>query len=155
MEVTIMSQKMASCYFPHPMRDNAGNTHLTVEHFMMARKAELMQDKDTLARILAAKTPRAVKALGRKVQNWYEAKWLANREVIVLEGMRLKVDQHADLAAALRATRGMVLAEASLYDKLWGIGYASDHPNAKQPDKWKGANLLGTLWMRVRDELGN
>ena len=34
-------------------------------------------------------------------------------------------------------------AEASPYDKIWGIGLAETDPNSTNPEKWIGENRLG------------
>ena len=45
-----------------------GNLFPTAEHALMHEKAGLMKDEVTAAKILKAATPRAAKALGRKVE---------------------------------------------------------------------------------------
>jgi ribA/ribD-fused uncharacterized protein len=136
----------------HPISDTTGTTYPTVEHLIMARKASLMDDSASLEKILKTKSARTAKSLGRKVSNWDEMKWQSRREAIALEGLQLKVVQHEEVADLLKTTTPKTLVEASPYDKIWGIGLASTHVNATQPEKWKGSNLLGKLWMKVRDE---
>ena len=48
---------------------------------------------------------------------------------------------------------GDFLAEASPYDAIWGIRLAASSPEARDPMKWRGRNLLGFALMEVRDEL--
>ena len=48
---------------------------------------------------------------------------------------------------------GDFLAEASPYDGIWGIRLAASSPEAQDPMKWRGQNLLGFALMEVRDEL--
>ena len=43
--------------------------------------------------------------------------------------------------------------EASPDDKIWGIGYAEDHPNAKDETKWQGENRLGYILTDVREAI--
>ena len=50
-------------------------------------------------------------------------------------------------------TGDKILVEASPYDRIWGIGLSATHPDAKNPAKWKGENLLGKVLMDVRNEL--
>ena len=42
---------------------------------------------------------------------------------------------------------------ASPYDAIWGIRLAASSPEAQDPMKWRGQNLLGFALMEVRDEL--
>lgn len=43
--------------------------------------------------------------------------------------------------------------EASPYDNIWGIRLSAGSPEAQEPQKWRGKNLLGFALMEVRDEL--
>ena len=61
--------------------------------------------------------------------------------------------QNEDLKAALFATKGKTLVEASPVDRKWGIGLAADNPLAKDKETWEGRNLLGYALTEVRDEL--
>jgi len=46
-----------------------------------------------------------------------------------------------------------VIVEASMWDRIWGIGMVASAPGARDPQKWKGSNLLGFALMEVRDLL--
>ena len=120
---------------------------------MMASKAELFGDQEVFARILAAKSPREAKALGRLVSGFDDDVWHRRRYEIVLDGTRSKFSQNPDLADFLLSTGDKVIAEASPVDKIWGIGLAHDDKRAQNPLEWQGANLLGFALMEVRDVL--
>lgn len=125
----------------------------TAEHWMMSKKAELFQDDITLNKILAATSPEEVKKLGREVRNYDETIWSENRYEIVKEGNFHKFNQHQELKAFLINTGQKILAEASPVDLIWGIGLAENDPDAKNPARWKGLNLLGFALMEVRDKI--
>ncbi len=131
-----------------------GVAYLHVEQFMMAAKARLFGDVDALERIMAASSPRYIKAFGRAVRGYDEATWVANRERIVFEGCLAKFEQNPKLSEALTFTRARTLIEASPVDAIWGIGLAEADPRAEDPAQWKGLNLLGVALMRVRHLLG-
>lgn len=128
-------------------------TYKTAEHWMMAKKAELFQDKEILEKIIECNSPAEAKKLGRKVRNYDDKIWLENRYEIVKQGNYHKFSQNPDLKTFLLNTNDRVLVEASPVDPIWGIGMASDHTDALNPEKWKGLNLLGFALMEVRDEL--
>jgi ribA/ribD-fused uncharacterized protein len=130
-----------------------GVTYPSAEHWMMAGKARLFRDADGLAAVVAAKSPGAAKAAGRKVRGFDEVAWAAARYELVVAGNAAKFGQHQDLAAFLRATGAKVLVEASPFDRIWGVGIAPSNPDVRHPAKWRGLNLLGFALMDVREKL--
>ena len=130
-----------------------GVTYRTAEHYIMAGKARLFGDEETLARILAASHPNEAKVLGRQVKNFSEKAWLTARSDIVVRGNEAKFGQHAELKDLLLNTGDRVLVEASPYDRVWGIGMAATEAHAENPREWKGLNLLGFALMEVRHRL--
>lgn len=130
-----------------------GIEYPTAEHWMMAKKAALFEDHEILAKILQVKSPAEAKKLGRKVRNYQEEIWLANRYDIVKEGNLHKFSQNKALKDFLLNTADRIIVEASPVDSIWGIGMATDNKHIENPEKWKGLNLLGFALMEVRDEL--
>ena len=130
-----------------------GTTFVCTEQYMMYGKATLFGDADIAAEILAADHPRTHKALGRKVKRFDQSVWERERLRIVKDGNRAKFTQNEDLLAALLATKGTTLVEASPFDRIWGIGLAATDPRAQDPAQWKGRNLLGAVLTELRDEL--
>jgi ribA/ribD-fused uncharacterized protein len=130
-----------------------GITYPTAEHWMMAEKARLFKDDVQLANILATEKPAAVKAFGRKVENFAPPLWEAKKGEIVIKGNVAKFSQNVDLKAFLLATKGKIIVEASPRDQIWGIGLGPENPLATQPEHWRGQNLLGFALMEVRDIL--
>ncbi len=120
---------------------------------MMAEKARLMGDMDTRTSILDTDDPRDIKKLGRKVRNFDSRLWDSHKFDIVVKGNYHKFSQNPELRDFLISTAGKVLVEASPYDDIWGIGLEASHPDASNPSKWKGTNLLGFALMQVRDML--
>jgi ribA/ribD-fused uncharacterized protein len=125
----------------------------TAEHYLMYHKAMLMGDEACAKQILTTRTPRAAKELGKCVMNWDESKWCEAREDIMLRGLRLKVYANPELKTLLLDTGTSVIAEASPFDKVWGIGVAESNHRAREPTYWVGRNLLGKVWMKLRDEI--
>lgn len=130
-----------------------GQAYPSAEHFMMAEKARLFGDAGARARILAAPDPGKAKALGRLVTPFDEARWSAARFDIVLRGSLAKFGQNDPLRYFLLGTRDAILVEASPTDRVWGIGLAADHPDARNPGGWPGENLLGFALMQARETL--
>lgn len=94
-----------------------------------------------------------MKKLGRKVRNYDDVTWKEKRFDVVVKGNIAKFSQNEKLQNFLLSTGDKILVEASPKDTVWGIGLDESSPEAIQPSKWKGDNLLGFALMEVRDIL--
>ena len=130
-----------------------GIAYRCAEQYMMAEKARLFGDEENLQKIIEAKTPQTMKALGRKVKGYNAETWDAHKFEIVVRGNIAKFSQNEDLKSFLLGTADKVLVEASPYDQVWGIGMKATETGVKDPSQWKGTNLLGFALMQVRDLL--
>ena len=130
-----------------------GRRFPTSEHWIMWQKACAMGDDATAGEILAADGPRRAKELGGKVHPYDDRVWRAVREELAYVGIREKFLQNPDLARELMATGSSVLAEASPYDHVWGVGIAANSSGFEDMTGWKGDNLQGRICMRVRADL--
>ena len=129
------------------------DSYLYMEQYMMASKAQLFGDEERRKEILACNNPRQIKALGRKVRGFDQKVWDKLKYTIVLCGNWYKFSQNRYLREFLLSTGDSVLVEASPYDAIWGIRLAASSPEAQDPMRWRGQNLLGFALMEVRDEL--
>jgi len=125
----------------------------TAEQYMMAEKARLFKDDETLRKILKTKNPKEQKALGRQVKNFNPNVWNAKAKNIVYDGNRPKFKQDKRLLKILFETSPKTLVEASPFDKIWGIGLAEDDPRAQKRETWQGTNWLGEVLTQLRNDL--
>lgn len=125
-----------------------GIKYACAEQYMMYQKAILFNDPETAAKILKATEQKEMKALGREVRNFDPKTWNAHKSEIVVRGNILKFSQNPELKEFLLATGDKVLVEASMYDKIWGIGLGRHECDVSQ---WRGTNLLGFALMEARD----
>lgn len=121
------------------------------EQRMMHAKAALFGDARSAERCLDAKGPWEQKRIGRSVQPYDEARWEASRFEMMLELVHAKALQDPRIGAYLIATGDAIIVEASPHDPVWGIGLAADHPDALDPSRWRGRNLLGQAWTQARE----
>ncbi|MEU7282684.1 NADAR family protein [Streptomyces sp. NPDC045431] len=145
----------ASClsqWWPAPFTVD-GVRYATAEHWMMAEKARLFGDADAERAAVEARSPAAAKKAGRLVRGFDEAIWERERFAIVVAGSAHKFGQHPELREYLLSTNTRVLVEASPLDRVWGIGLAATDPDASNPAKWRGLNLLGFALMQARTTL--
>lgn len=141
-----------SQWYPSPFEVD-GIQYETAEQFMMAKKALLFEDYTIYADIMNEKDPKKCKDLGKLVRHFDAEKWDSCKSEIIYNGNLAKFLQNYELREKLLATGDKVLAEASPYDKIWGIGLKASNLDATNPDKWNGQNLLGRALMEVRNTL--
>ena len=136
------------CYF-----EVDGVQYHTAEQYMMASKARLFGDDEVLNEIMEAYSPQDYKKLGRKIHGFEQAPLNAGKYDIVVEGNKAKFGQNPQLMEFLLSTGDAILAEASPYDKIWGIGLDRETALKGSVGQWQGENLLGCALMDVRDWL--
>lgn len=130
-----------------------GQYYNCTEQYMMAEKARIFGDEEIRQQILAEYSQMTMKKLGRKVRNYDDEIWKEKRFDVVVKGNIAKFSQNEKLVNYLLSTDDKILVEASPKDTVWGIGLDELSPEAIQPHKWKGENLLGFALMEVRDIL--
>lgn len=146
-----------SQWFPITFIEDYGHgvtiEYKNAEQYMMAHKAILFGDGDTLQQILDTDNPATIKNLGSKVAGFNQEVWDKNKFSIVKDGNKLKFKQNKDLKEKLLATGNKKLVEAAHYDKIWGIGLRAVDAVRIPENEWPGQNLLGKALMEVRQML--
>lgn len=128
-----------------------GITYNCAEQYYMAEKARLFKDTVSLALIMSETSPAAQQRIGRRVTKFDNGTWLSHQMTVLYNVNLAKFTQSVGLAKTLLSTGDSVIAEASPYDSLCGIGY--DKVNAiDNVNRW-GQNRLGTVLMAVRSHL--
>jgi hypothetical protein len=121
------------------------------EQYMMHNKAMIMGDFETSVKILAEKSPKIVKELGRKVRGFDQEMWDRICTYVVIEGNCSKFYQDRRLLEYLISTGNKTLVEASPYDNIWGVGISQESDRILDEKNWTGRNYLGKSLMVVRD----
>ena len=117
---------------------------------MMAEKARFFDDNVALMKILESTSPAEAKKLGRTVKGYQDDIWKKHRFDFVVRGNQAKFSQKQQLKEFLINTDDNILVEASPRERIWGIGMGQSNPDAENPSKWRGLNLLGFALMEVR-----
>lgn len=123
------------------------------EQFMMASKALIFNDQDTLLEIMEAEHPAEQKKLGRKVKNFEQVIWEIVARDIVTIGNYYKFTQHLASYDALIDAGNRIIVEGADYDPVWGVKISWDDPAIEDEANWKGTNWLGQCIMRVREDI--
>lgn len=124
-----------------------------VEQYIMRGKAVLFEDDEIEREIMSTNNPRKHKTLGKMVEGFDNDMWDKHKEDVLYKALYAKFSQNNNLKQQLLDTKDTIIAEASPYDNVYGIGMASTSSMARDPKKWKGENLLGKTLMKVREEL--
>lgn len=130
-----------------------GLTFNCAEQYMMYSKAMVFDDTYHAQKIMETKSQAKQKGYGRKVRNYNDDVWSEVRVEVVYDALMAKFRQNDDIREQLLSTGDLHLVEASPYDQIWGIGMDEDDPDATNPEKWDGDNLLGEVLMVVREHL--
>ena len=125
----------------------------SMEQFMMYKKAVCFSDREIAESILKTSDVAKIKELGRQVSGYQENIWNGVRQIIVYKGLIEKFSQNTMLKEQLKETKGSVLAECAVKDRIWGIGLSMNDPKRMDINQWKGQNLLGYALMMVREKL--
>jgi len=113
----------------------------TVEHAYQWKKFSLIRP-DIAQQILLARSPDAVKKISDPNISNQPEDWHERRVSIMEEILRVKAEQHEDVREILKKTETRRIIENSPIDNFFGGG----------PDG-NGKNIVGELWMKIRDEL--
>lgn len=113
----------------------------TTEHFYQAQK---FVKTDTLYahKVAKATTPKEAARMGRNRSKKMRRDWESVKVDIMRRALRAKAEQHPSIKELLLGTDEHKIIEDSPYDFYWGCG-----------DDGKGKNMLGRLWMELREEL--
>jgi len=112
------------------------------EKAIMLTRAALMGDRESFDEIAIAPDPETCKALGRGVRNFKHELWGIHLEEIAFEVVKQKFENNPELSAVLLSTGSALLAEASPYDSIWGIGLRKSDSRSLHPDRWRGQDYL-------------
>lgn len=125
------------------------------EQYFMYIKAYVFHDEETAEKILATKSPKKAKELGRIVRGYDDKVWNDMRYKIMVDANKYKFAQNAELKKLITSDdfKGKGFVECSPYDLHWGIGLTENDPLSDDEKNWKGDNLLGKALDEVRDWL--
>jgi ribA/ribD-fused uncharacterized protein len=128
-------------------------TYNCCEQYMMAQKARLFKDEESLKIIMEADSPKTQKRQGRLVKNFDNDRWLIEAKDVVYSGNYAKFTQNKDYQKQILSTGDKMLVEANPYDPLWAIGLDMWDDRVLDESTWKGKNWLGEVLTQVREDI--
>jgi ribA/ribD-fused uncharacterized protein len=120
-----------------------GQKFATAEHAFQWKKFSKSRP-DISALILEAPNPEAAKQISIDYKQDMPEGWHKEKVAVMEEIFTAKAEQNLDVQEALKRSGNRQIIENSPVDSFWGIG-----PNGD------GQNMVGKLWMKIRDKLFN
>jgi N-glycosidase YbiA len=111
----------------------------TSEHYFQAQKFAGTEHEEA---VRMCKKPSEAANMGRSRKLPLRRDWESVKDQVMLDAVRAKFTQHADLKELLLSTGDAKLVEHTENDAYWGDG-----------GDGSGKNRLGQILVRVRDEL--
>ena len=130
-----------------------GIEYCCVEQFLMFNKAVLFMDFETAKKIRSSSSPQRHRYLGRQVTGFNKSAWQQCCLQYAAKANEAKFTQHAHLHKILEKTGNRRFAEASPYDRNWGIGLSLSNPNIYKRSSWRGKNLAGFALEQAREKI--
>ena len=127
-----------------------GTTYPSVTHYFIAMKAREAKNDDLYEKIMSAATPKAAKALEKKI-TLKEEDWQPKQDALMQKAVRAKFTQHPEIRAKLLETGDRPIGFADPRDIYWGIGTSQDTDKARKKSKWRGQNKLGLIIEDLRN----
>lgn len=140
-----------SCMSPYPV-SYMGVKHKTCEHLFQSRRFEgypeiqkLIQEQ--LSPMGAKMKARKNRVILNRGEKWDEA---LTDIILMKECLQLKIEQHPDLKDKLVKTgNATIIEDCTSHDResarFWGMVF--------KDGKWIGDNILGKLWMEIRENI--
>ena len=119
------------------------------EQLFMYLKAITFKDYTMANNILFCKTPQQAKQFGRMVKNYKDKIWDNERDDCMFYALVAKFNSCIEFRNFILKHKDKIFAEASPYDKIWGIGLPETDPRATDPNQWLGENRLGKCLNRL------
>jgi ribA/ribD-fused uncharacterized protein len=123
-----------------------GKTFCCAGQYIMYKKALLFNDDVVAAKILNSSDAKRHHYLGKQVKHFDKAIWQKHCMQYSFEANLAKFGQNPGLRKLLLKTSESRFAEASPYDRIWGIGLSKSNPKIYDRKNWRGKTLPANLW---------
>ena len=131
-----------------------GHTFKSLEQSYQYAKAVYANDAAMTTKLLYTSDPRAAKDLGSKVSGLEGSNWNIDKYDIMVELVKTKFTDNAELGLDLLKTGQKVMAESGR-DIHYAIGLPITSRDIFNEAKWSGKNKLGHILCTVRDTIRN
>ena len=122
----------------------------SAEHVYQVEKAKAHQRPEIVVEIQRATDARSAKAISYKIIT--RKGWEEENQVLMMDILRAKFDQHPELRKTLMESGDTVIAECVPNQFMWSTGLSKEAAARTHPEKWPGKNILGEMMVELRQE---
>ena len=122
----------------------------TVVQYFVYSKAMLSGDRETARKILDEHDPFVLNGFSRVIRDFDELRWNGQKGAVLYRGLAERFREHPEMVPELMATGEETLVYCDPVDGELGIRRWKSDPEAQDPAKWRGQNLLGFTLMELR-----
>ena len=130
-----------------------GETYNCSEQYIMACKARLFDDQESVVKIMQEEDPVKQKRLGKNVENFDEAHWKSCAQELIVPGLLEKFKQSPVCNKILKETNQRAIFEANPSDNFFGVGMSLHASGVWTASNFPGKNIMGKVLTIVRDKL--
>ena len=127
----------------------------TVVQYFVYSKAMLSGDRETARKILDEHDPFVLNGFSRVIRDFDELRWNGQKGAVLYRGLAERFREHPEMVPELMATGEETLVYCDPVDGELGIRRWKSDPEAQDPSKWRGQNLLGFTLMELRAAFRN
>lgn len=148
----VLSHSYISVFLDPSYPDMAFNS---VEHYIMARKALLFNDRITLTKILSADTSDMATQYGSEVKGVSETAWDSVCINVAARGNYCKFSKPelAQIFCSIYYDHTIVAGNPN--DDRWGVGLPWDQSEILDSSNWQGKNYAGLALEKARHQVRN
>lgn len=129
-----------------------GEKYKSAEHVYQAEKARLNGRPEVSEEIKGAKSALEAKHLCKKV--YTSRQWEESNEELMYNILLAKASQIPEVKELLCKSEGQIIAECVPNQQHWSCGLTKEAAVQTDPEKWPGKNVLGRMWITVRNKIG-
>ena len=124
-----------------------------IDQYLVYKKALLFNDSEIAHKVFNSSDPKRHRYLGRDVKYFNKSVWQNHCKQFAYDANLAKFSQNKNLKITLSKTLGNSLAEASPYDRNWGIGLSMSNPMNQDRKNWRGKNWAGEVLESARKNI--
>lgn len=127
-----------------------GINYNCMEQYLMAEKARMAKNIETLSKIMAEINPVKQKQLGKTITGLDKETWENEAPKKIFFALLAKFNQCLVCQKTLLETGDKEIFEANPFDSFWGVGLALDSEHLWNKNMHTGRNVLGRSLEEVR-----